>query len=313
MMVVGLPRPPMVAPSFQLHRPHTLTTRMKKIIACLLLLIPFIGFGQAGSEILLFDLSIRKNAVRLTNPRNITQHPGYDNQPFFHPTQPLLFYSSFDAQGRAEIKCYNLESKKTTLVTQTGEREYSPTVMPDLKHLSCIIQRDNGAQDLGKYPLDGGSAVVLIDYLTVGYHAWLDNSNVGLFVLGEPNSFHILRLPDRADTVIATHIGRAIHKVPGEHAVSFVKKAESGWQIFKWNHERRKLIFLAPCLPNQEDLAWTPDGKIIMSDGTGFFVWGGPAEPKWLPVITPADWQGKGITRMAISADGKTMAAVVAE
>lgn len=286
---------------------------MKRTLLCISLLIPAFMYSQGGSEIMLFDLSIHKNSGHLTNPRNITQHPGYDNQPFFHPTQPLLFYASFDDQGRAEIRSYNLKSKKTIQVTQTSEREYSPTVTPDLKYVSCIIQRDNGAQDLGKYPLEGGTAVVMVDYLTVGYHAWLDNSNVGLFVLGEPNSFHILRLPDRADTVIATNIGRSVHKVPGEHAISFVVKAETGWQIMKWDHENKKLILLAPCLPNREDLAWTPDGKMIMSDGTGFFVWGGTDQQKWIPITTPPDWKGKEITRLTVSADGKMLAAVVAE
>lgn len=278
----------------------------------ILLALPMFVVAQTGSEIYLFDLSITKKGARMRNPQNITQHPGYDNQPFFHPTQPLLLYASFNEQGRSEIKSYDLKTQKTRLITETAEREYSPTVTPDLQYFSCIIQRDNGAQDLGKYPLTGGPAETLIDHLTVGYHAWLDNSHVGMFILGEPNTFHLLRLPSRTDTVIAQHIGRSLHKVPGEAALSFVQKSGDDWQIKKWNHTQKKLINVAPCLPGREDLAWTPGGRVIMSDGTAFFLWQEKVK-KWVPMVVPTGWSGKGITRLAVSADGKKLAVVVAE
>lgn len=277
-----------------------------------LLALPGCLLAQTGSEIFLFDLSVSKKAARISNPTNITQHPGYDNQPFFHPTQPLLLYASFNDQGRSEIKAYDLKSQTTKQITETNEREYSPTVTPDGQHFSCIIQRDGGAQDLGKFPLAGGPAETLLDHLIVGYHAWLDNSHVGLFVLGEPSTFHLLRLPSREDTVVAQNIGRSLHKIPGEAALSFVQKSGADWQILKWNHTEKKLTPVAPCLPGREDLAWTPQGYIIMSDGAAFFIWL-PKEKKWRSVAAPAGWTTKGITRVAVSADGKKLAAVVAE
>ncbi|MEJ0031081.1 MAG: hypothetical protein WDO15_12190 [Bacteroidota bacterium] len=70
-------------------------------------------------------------------------------------------------------------------ITGTSEREFSPTVTPDKQFLSCIIQRDDGVQDLGKYPIDGGDPALIIDNLKVGYHVWVDNSHLALFVLGE--------------------------------------------------------------------------------------------------------------------------------
>ena len=129
-----------------------------------LLAIPFIIFqvtsftaiAQMGSEILLFDLKIKKNKITLSNPKNITNHPGYDNQPGFNRDEPVVYYSSFNDEGRSDIKSYNYQTGVTTSVTTTNEREYSPTQTPDKNYISCIIQRDNGAQDLGKYPLTGG-------------------------------------------------------------------------------------------------------------------------------------------------------------
>src|SRR5690606_9821643 len=113
-----------------------------------------------GSEIYLFDLSNKKGKITLSKPKNATNHPGYDNQPFFHTDKPILYYASFNEEGRADIKSYDYVTGETKFITQTNEREYSPTLTPDKKYLSCIIQRDNGEQNLGKYPVDGGEPIV---------------------------------------------------------------------------------------------------------------------------------------------------------
>ena len=78
-----------------------------------------------------------------------------------------------------------MNTKETEEITRTNEREYSPTITPDGKYLSCIIQRGDDSQDLGKYPLAGGPAKVLIDSLKIGYHAWMNQNELLLFVLGE--------------------------------------------------------------------------------------------------------------------------------
>ncbi|MBY0434085.1 MAG: hypothetical protein K2U26_08260, partial [Cyclobacteriaceae bacterium] len=149
--------------------------------------------AQTGSEIYLFDLSIKKDKVSISHPVNVTNHKGYDNQPFFHPDLPVLYYASFNDDGRSDIRSYDYKAKKTSNITQTQEREYSPTVTLDKQHLSCIIQRDNNAQDLGKYPIAGGEASVIIDNMIVGYHVWADNSHLAMFILGTPNTLHYMR------------------------------------------------------------------------------------------------------------------------
>src|SRR5262245_13514026 len=102
--------------------------------------------AQPGSEIYLFDLSLKKSSVALKNPVNITGRVGYDNQPYFHPDLPLIFFTSADTSGRTDIRSYDYKKKTLIVITESPEREYSPTVTPDKGHLSCIIQRDNGAQ-----------------------------------------------------------------------------------------------------------------------------------------------------------------------
>ncbi|MCU0383655.1 MAG: hypothetical protein MUF68_06255, partial [Cyclobacteriaceae bacterium] len=102
---------------------------MKKHFFFLLLtIVTVFAHAQPGTEIWLFDLSVSKNKVRITNGVNITNRMGYDNQPHFHRTLPIIYYSSIREDGRSEIFAYNIANKKTEQFTQTPEREYSPTL-----------------------------------------------------------------------------------------------------------------------------------------------------------------------------------------
>jgi Tol biopolymer transport system component len=275
----------------------------------------FVLMAQSGSEILVFDLHVRKNKVIISNPKNITNHKGYDNQPSFHTDEPIVYYSSFNEEGRADIKSYNYKTGETTSVTITSEREYSPTLTPDKSSISCIIQRDNGAQDLGKYPIEGGEPSVIIDNMTIGYHVWADNSHLALFILGAPQTLHYLRLPTKDDTVVASHIGRSLHKIPGERAISFIQKNDNqDWEIKKLESENMKISTITKTLPGREDITWTKDHKIISSDGTKIYFISPAKENKWVEAsIERGSELLRGVTRLAVNSVGDKMAVVIAE
>src|SRR6202008_182685 len=115
-----------------------------------LIALPLSSLAQTGSEIYLMDIKKRGDQINLSNPVNITNHKGYDNQPYFNPDRGIVYFSSFDDSGRSNIKWYEIKSRKSELFTETRDREYSPTITPDGRFISCIVQRDNGAQDLVK-------------------------------------------------------------------------------------------------------------------------------------------------------------------
>ena len=295
-----------------------INSAMKKLIFFVLLCGSAASFGQTGSEVILFDLKVKKDKIILSNPKNITNHPGYDNQPSFHSDQPYIYYSSFNDDGRSDIRRYNIADGTTVNITTTNEREYSPTLTPDKQFLSCIIQRDNGAQDLGKYPVDGGESALILDSLVIGYHVWVDNSHLGLFVLGgegKPNNLHYMRLPTKEDTVLAIGIGRSLHKVPGERAFSFIQKGENENKIMKFNTETTKVSELATTVDKGEDITWTQDGKIITSDGTKlYFMTVKKSSKGWMPAeIQQGAELLKKITRIAVNSKGDKIAVVVAE
>ncbi len=288
---------------------------MKSIVACIFLLIGMNVFAQTGSEIYLFDLNTKNGVVTLSNSINITNRKGYDNQPSFDAKNSLIYYSSFNESGRSDIKTYQYKTGETKFFTQTNEREYSPILTPDKQFISCIIQRDNNAQDLGKYPIKGGSPVTLIDNLVVGYHAWIDESRLALFVLGEQSTLHLYQLGTKKDTILAKNIGRSLHQIPHTNAIGFIQKiVEKNGIIKKIDPDSYEITDITNIIPNHEDIAWTPDGNIISSDGEKILVFTPGIDNKWREaVINSGKEILKGITRIAISADGKKMAVVVSE
>lgn len=287
---------------------------MKKLILVLLFVFPIMAYSQQtpGTEIYLLDLSVKSN-VTAANPQNITNRAGYDNQPFFHPDKSIVYYTSANAEGKTDLVEYNYETKSSRQLTNTPEREYSPTVTPDKKFISCIIQRDNGAQDLGKYPIEGGEPTVLISTLIVGYHAWINADNLLLFVLGDTLTLHQYNLISKKDVILAKKIGRSLHKIPASNAMSFVHKiSDQEWLIKKMN-EGGSLETITTTLPGREDLTWTPDGKILMSDGKKLFYYEPGKTTTWQEIEMPANMPTGTITRLSVNMKGNLLAIVVSE
>jgi hypothetical protein len=280
-----------------------------KIVRLLLFLFPVAGWCQPGTDIWLFELKTVKGSLTAVNGKNITLRPGYDNQPFFHPGKTILYYSSAQDDGRTDIKEYDIKTGRFSLVTQTAEREYSPTVTPDRKFISCIIQRDNGAQDLGRYPVSGGPAEVLIDNLKVGYHAWMSPDQVLVFVLGEVMTLHVVDVHKKSDVVVAENIGRSLHRVPGKPAVSYVQKGAEPWTIRMVQSGSLLVEDFGPTLTGREDLAWLPGGEVLMSDGNKLFTRSRTSD--WKEVTLQPSLVG--ISRLAVDRSGRYVAVVVNE
>ncbi len=272
--------------------------------------------SQSGTEIYLFDIQISQGQVSISNPKNITDREGYDNQPSFHQTEPIIYFSSFNAKGRSDIKYYNYKTNETKYLTSTNEREYSPTQTPDGKFISCILQRDNGAQDLVKYPINGGDPIVLIKDLLIGYHAWIDNSKLITYVLFEnKGELRYFDLSSGENFIITTKIGRSMHKIPSENKMSFVDKSKDDkWSVSEFNPSSKKTKAIAYTLPQKEDMCWTNDGIILMSDGNNIYYINLKKSTEWKPVKTLKDAKIlHGITRLAINSTNNKLAVVVSE
>jgi hypothetical protein len=270
--------------------------------------------AQPATEIFLFDVKTKNGKIILSNSRNITNHRGYDNQPSFHPEKPIIYYASANDDGRTDIVQYNYKTNKHNVITKTHEREYSPTVTPDKKFISCILQRDSGAQDLVKYPIDGGDPQILIDDEIVGYHAWIDSNHVVVFTLPQPFKLLQIDLEKKTKSLVAENIGRSLHRIPKENAISYTQKmVENHFNILRYNPTDKTSSVISADLRNADgDMCWTAQGKILATLANKIVVLD-ELENNWKEVEIKSEIKTNAFTRLAMSADGKTLAVVALE
>jgi len=191
-----------------------------------------LGFAQAlgaqgapSTDVWL--VSMREEGARVTfgTPRNATRRTGYDNQPSFTPAGDAVLYTVIGADAQADTWRFAMPDGARVRITATAESEYSPTVTPDGHTFSVIRVERDSTQRLWRFPLDGGAApaVILPDVKPVGYHAWADDHTLVLYVLGQPATLQVADVATGAATVVARDIGRALARVPGRAAVTFLQ------------------------------------------------------------------------------------------
>ena len=271
--------------------------------------------GPPGTDLFLVGFSEAGGRLSFGTPRNVTARPGYDNQPSFTPTGLALLYTSMREGNQADIYRYDLRSRATTRVTGTDESEYSPTVTPDGKHISVIRVEKDSTQRLWRFPLDGGKpSLVLEGIKPVGYHAWAGADKLVLFVLGSPNTLQLVDVATQKAEVVASNVGRSIHRMPNSKNVSFVHKLSADeWVIKELDVWSKKTSTITRTLPGSEDYVWTPAGDLIMAAGARLYKFTPGRDTRWR---MSADFSGAGIneiTRLAVNPRGNRLAFVASE
>lgn len=271
-----------------------------------------IAAGAPGTDIYLAPLTRRDDGtLRLGAPTNVTDRPGYDNQPSFTQDGGALLFSSL-RDGQTDVYRYDLAGDSAARLTSTPESEYSPTSRPNGMMTVVRVETD-GRQRLWEYTPEGApEALVLPGLDAVGYHAWVDDEHVALFVLGEPPTLQYATVDAGTRDTMASRIGRSLQALPDARAVSFVQvAADSTTTLHTLYADTRSVRRLAmtPGRGRGVDHAWTPGGTVLMADSTRLFA-RGPDARRWRAI---ADLSPLEPSRLAVSPDGSTLALVAAD
>ncbi|WP_289169220.1 hypothetical protein [uncultured Pseudoalteromonas sp.] len=161
------------------------------------------------SQILLADLNTPYGMqVSIVSDKN-----SYNNQPYL-TNQGIYFTHEVisSEQSQTDIAYYDLATKQVSNITNTPVSEYSPTVMPSKQSLSAIVVEQDSKQKLWQYPLDTEQAPSRIfDWIEpVGYHAWGAQSDLVMFILGEPHTLQYTSVAAAKGEVVASNIGRTL-------------------------------------------------------------------------------------------------------
>lgn len=261
----------------------------------------------------------------VTTWMNISNSPGYDNQPSFLPDSSAILFSSNRDGKQMDIYRYDIATKATRQLTRTADSEFSPTVTPDRKTFSVIRQAAaDGTQLLVRYDLATGAhySVVFENVKPVGYHAWIDATNVAMFILGsgqgQPATLQIGDTKTGTAEIAATGIGRSILIRPRTGTVSIIAAAPPR-MIREFDPRTKATTDLIAPFGNSQDAAWTPDGVLLMAADRTIAMWR-PGRTEWTPLAVlggenpPATGASqpavRSVTRLAVSPDGKWLAFV---
>jgi hypothetical protein len=294
-------------------------------LCCLIAILPArAACAQAtppSTDIYLVQLRLVNGAPRLGTPVNITNRPGYDNQPSFTPDSKAILFTSVRADAQADIYRYDLASKTTTRITSTPESEYSATVFGDGTRFSAIRVEGDSTQRLWTFRLDGSDPRVLFPAIKpVGYHAWVDSTTVAMFLLGRPNALVLADIRGGAADTVARDVGRSLLPLPKGHGFSFFQHAkDSSWiltavDIRGSGRDRRMVSMPLVRMPQGADyIAWIAPVFGITGSGSRLLIWrGSEKEPEWTQLADLTNAGLSHISRVALSPDHRWLA-IVAE
>jgi len=283
---------------------------MRVIISLVAMCVAMPLGAQGSTDIYLAPLSMQNGRPVVGAPLNLTNRPGYDNQPSFTPDSKTILYTSTREDAQSDIYKIAIATKAITRVTTTSESEYSATVMPGGMRFSVIRVERDSTQRLWSFGIDGADPRVVIESLKpVGYHAWIDANNLALFVLGRPNALVHTDIRTQKSDTLARRIGRSLAPLPGGGGFSFVRQEDSSSTLVAATWPGFVTTDLVALPRGVQDIAWVSPSVVLAGSGSRLLAWTKGAA-SWEPV---ADFGAAGltdITRLAVSPDGHWLAIV---
>ena len=259
------------------------------------------------SNIFLFDYELSKGKIVFKNPKFLTDFnsDGYNNQPYFLSAGKILITSNWDDNAQTDILLLEVGPNRISRITKTSQSEYSPTPMPDSDYFSVIRVEpsQNNAQYLWQYPLDRRSSgqALFKDIVTVGYHCWLNQREVVMFLVDAPQHKMVVGNTDNGTSrEINQGIGRCFVK-DGRNGFYFVDKiSPKFWYIKYYDSHTRKADIITPVLEQKEDFAILSDDSILMGRDNELYIYNPKISNDWILVADLSSLGIKNITRLKV-------------
>ncbi|MBT8179630.1 MAG: SnoaL-like domain-containing protein [Eudoraea sp.] len=209
-------------------------------------------------------LGVNKGTLSVGEAVNISNNPGYDNQPSFYNDNVVVFASTRSTQ--TDIAGYAINSKEKSWISDTpGASEYSPLKVPGKKQISAIRLEKDGLQRLYSYPFEKGKPKELLPDLKVGYHVWYSKDMIICTVLVE----------DRMDLVVADlktnnhytvykNVGRSLHKIPNSQLVSFISREGDSYTVKSLNPVSGASQKITELPDGVQDYCWLLNGTLLL-------------------------------------------------
>ena len=274
------------------------------------------------AEVWVGSLDMAGGRLGVSKLVNISNHPGYDNQPAFFPDGSRLVFTSqiamLDDTGHAvQAVIYDFASGTSTPLR--GALGFSPT--PAADGASLMLLRDGRVwlRDMK------GKEIALTETSEAGYYARFDDRTWVLFMNDKQRRIVIYDATTKALDTMAVGAVTAPFRIPGKRAVTFVAaepfpapegeaaKSAPPRKLFLRRLElddRHITTLSAIPFSTSGSHVWTSRGTLLMASGHTIYEWN-PAHPEeWRPAAQFDNPDLQGLTRIALSPRGDRIALV---
>lgn len=268
-------------------------------------------------------------AGRVTDVANITPGKGANFQPSFTRDGRAVLFAS-DRSGSNNVYRHDLASGETQALTATPHNLYSPTPLPDGSGFSAIRVVDadpaygieSKQPSLWRFDWDGKEVAPVVPVMRVGYHAWVDEHRLALFIVDDvpERNAHRAVLFDRRSgesTALTYKPGRSLGRTADGRRALFVDQTDPAhWRLCAQaaGDTQPQVLAETPVGPAGEKdpqrsqyFAALPDGSVIMARGTLLLRWSGKAGAGFEPLVDLPQ-VGGAIRNIAASPDGSRLA-----
>jgi len=230
---------------------------------------------------------------------------GYNNQPYFINPNQLYITSDMYDETFTDVVKLDLRRQEYFRVTATDSiSEYSPTPRAIRGFFSTVrVEKDLSTQSLWLYPKDHQSygRRVLSDIGTVGYHCWLSEEEVALFLVGTPMKLAIGNITENTTKTVLENIGRCFRQQSDGSLLFVHKVTEESWYLKSYDPEANEIDIVTRTRPGSEDFELLKDGKIIMGEGSKLYTINPLTDEYWAELTDLAEFGITNISRLAES------------
>ncbi len=271
------------------------------------------------SQLFVFDIRVGDTLISLTNPRYLSgfNPRGYNNHPSWAGRDQLYASIKTPDMTQPDIYRFDLNTRERTRLTQTESGEYSPRRMFNAGRFSAVRQEYAGQDTvlrLWEFPTDlsDNGQPVFTTTNGIGYYEWLNNNQLALFMVQNPNQLVLVSSNGDAPRTLATNTGRTFTRLTNGNLV-YVDKSTSPWQLVEKNLYRMEEAprVIGPMVGGGEDFVVLSDGSYLAGRDSKLFRLDPVQGNTWREVVDLGFYGLRRISRLAF--DGTNQLALVAE
>ncbi len=289
---------------------------MSRLLTGLTVLLPLFAVLNAqapATQLYVFDLKAGDTSVVLTNPRYLTAFnpAGYNNHPNWADDDRLYASVMTPDMSEPDVYLFDLSTNVRTRLTQTSSGEYSPKNRGSQGRFSAVRQEVSGQDTilrLWEFPVDraDNGQPVLSSLAGIGYYEWLNNTQLALFMVEQPNRLVLASSNGDVPRTLATNTGRTFHRLTNGNLV-YVDKNTTPWRLMEQNLYRtdEAAVLVAEMPEETEDFVVLPDGNYLAGVDSKLYRLGTGDGARWQQVVDLTFYGLRDITRLALNRDGQ--------